>query len=304
MMKKVLVLYYSQSGQLKKVIDNFIKDLPDQEINVTLKEIKPKKQYPYPWPFYKFAVEFPEAVLMEGTEVQEIDGIDEDYDLIILGYTIWFLSPSPPVVGFLKSQQAKKLFKNKPVITVIACRDMWVMAQEKMKSLLNDLEAKLIDNVALTDQGKGIYSFVTTPRWLLTGKKNGFWFFPPAGILEKDIEQANRFGKRLNESLKKDKEKEFQPLLKNLGAVNVDGKLIASEIIATRSSKVWAKIIKKFGPKDSIGRKIGVTIYSVFLVILVFTVVPINIMVRKVLNKFQKEKLKILETKYEQPSGR
>ncbi len=303
-MKKVLVLYYSQSSQLKKVVENFITNLPDEEIKVDLKEIKPKEKYPYPWPFYKFAVEFPEAALMDGCEIEEVDGLSDDYDLIILGYTIWFLSPSSPIVAFMKSTQAKKLFKDKPVVTLIACRDMWVMAQEKMKSLLDDVGAKLIDNVALTDQGKGIYSFVTTPRWLLSGKKEPFWFFPRAGILEREIDQSARFGKRLNEALKQNKEKELKPLLKNLGAVSVDGKLIASEVIATRSSKIWAKLIKKFGTKDSFGRKIGITIYSIFLVILVFTVVPLNIMVRKILNIFQKEKLKALEEKYEQPSGR
>ena len=41
MKKKVLVLYYSQTGQLKRVIDSFIKDLPDSDIEVDLKPIKP-----------------------------------------------------------------------------------------------------------------------------------------------------------------------------------------------------------------------------------------------------------------------
>jgi len=303
-MKKVLVLYYSQSGQLKKVIDSFITNLPDDDVKVEMRAIKPKEIYPYPWPFYRFAIEFPEAALMDGCEIEEVKELSDDYDLIILGYTIWFLSPSSPIVAFMKSSQAQKIFKDKPVVTLIACRDMWVMAQEKMKSLLENVGARLIDNVALTDQGKGIYSFVTTPRWLLSGKKDAFWFFPPAGILEREIDQSARFGKRLNEALKQNKEKELKPLLKNLGAVNVNGKLIASEMIATRSSKIWAKFIKKFGSKNSFGRKVGITLYSVFLVILVFTIVPLNIMVRKVLNIFQKEKLKELEIRYEQPSGR
>jgi len=181
---------------------------------------------------------------------------------------------------------------------------MWVMAQEKMKSLLNNLGAKLIDNVALTDQGKGLYSFITTPRWLLTGKKDAFSIFPPAGILESDIQHASRFGERLNEALKADKELENKPLLTDLKAVNVNGKLIASEVIATRSSKIWAKLIKLCGKKKSIGRKIAMTFYSAFLVVLVFTVVPLNILVRKIINRFQEDKLKELEKKYEAPSGR
>ena len=303
-MKKVLVLYYSQSGQLKRVVDSFISKLPDDEIKVDVREIEPVQNYPYPWPFYEFADEFPEAVHMDGCEVKEVEDLEPEYDLVILGYTIWFLSPSSPVVGFLKSDQAKRIFRGKPVVTLIACRDMWVMAQEKMKALLKSLDARLIDNVALTDQGKGIYSFVTTPRWLLTGKKDAFGIFPPAGILQSEIEAASRFGERLNRALKEDREKESAPLLDNLGAVSVNGKLIASEIIATRSSGIWAKIIKRFGKKRSMGRRVGLTFYSAFLVVLVFTVVPLNIMVRKLLNTFQEEKLRALEVKYEQPSGR
>jgi len=302
--KKVLVLYYSQTGQLKSVIDSFISKLPDEEIQVHMRAIEPVEEYPYPWKYYEFTDEFPEAVHLDGCEVKEIEFLDDDYDLIILGYTIWFLAPSSPVVGFLKTEQAKKIFYDKPVITLIACRDMWVMAQEKMKSLLVDLNANLIDNVALTDQGKGIYSFITTPRWLLSGKKDAFSIFPPAGIHQNDIDKASRFGLRLNEALHKDEEKSGKALLKNLNAVNIDGKLIAAEKIATRSANIWAKLIKLCGDKKSLGRKIAMTFYSAFLVVLVFTVVPISIIIRKIVNSFQEEKLNRLAKKYEEPSGR
>jgi hypothetical protein len=147
----------------------------------------------------------------------------------------------------------------------------------------------------LTDQGKGIYSFVTTPRWLLSGKKDAFWIFPPAGILESDIKSASRFGKRLNEALKEDKEKTGEALLKNLGAVNVNGKLIVSEMIATRSFYIWGKILKFCGDKKSFGRKVAITVYAMFLAILVFTIVPLNLMIRKIINTFQEEKLISLE---------
>ncbi len=303
-MKKVLVLYYSQSGQLRNVIESFTSNLPDDDIKVDIREIEPLVSYPYPWGFYEFFDEFPDAAHMKGCEDKEIENLDDDYDLIILGYTIWFLAPSSPIVGFMKSDQAKKIFKNKPVITLIACRDMWVMAQEKVKGLLKNVEARLVDNVALTDQGKGIYSFATTPRWLLSGKKDAFWFFPPAGILESDIKNASRFGKRLNKALKEDREKSMTPLLSNLGAVNVNGKLIASEIIATRSFYIWGKIINFCGRKKSFSRKIAITVYAVFLALMVFTLVPINLIVRGLLNYFRKDKIIALEKKYEEPSGR
>lgn len=303
-MKKVLVLYYSQTGQLKRVIDSFISKLGDSEIKVDMKAIEPVTPYPFPWPFYQFFDEFPESVFMDGCAIKPLENLEEDYDLIILGYTVWYMAPSIPVTAFMHSAQAKEIFKGKPVVTLAACRDMWVLAQEKIKEMLSDLDARLIDHVALTDQGGSVLSLVTLPRFLLTGKKDPFLFFPAAGITDEEIEATSRFGKRLKEALKQDKEKQNEAMLKNLGAVSVNGKLIATEKIADRSFKIWSKLIKLSGKKYSFGRKITISVYVLFLLLLIFTVIPINIVVRKILNIFQKEKIKAMEEYYELPSGR
>jgi hypothetical protein len=303
-MKKVLVLYYSQSGQLQSVMDRIVAPLTRYEtVQCDYRKIEPETPYPYPWPFYKFFNVFPEAVYLDGCPVKTLE-TDDDYDLIILGYTSWFLSPSIPVTGFLQSDQAKRLFKNKPVITVIACRDMWLTAQEKMKTLLTDLGAHLIDNVVLTDQGKSLYTFVTTPRWMLTGKKDAFWFFPRAGVYEKEIASASRFGDRLCSALQNDEERSTLPLLTNMGAVNVNGKLIATEHIAHRSFLIWSRLIKKAGAQDSRGRNVVITIYVIFLLTLIVTVVPLNMLFRKLLSPFRKKSLAKAVSYYEQPSGK
>ncbi len=303
-MKNVLILYYSQSGQLKNVLNNIVLPLEQcDEVQCDFREITPVIPYPYPWTFYAFFNVFPESVHLDGCEVKPIK-VREEYDLIILGYTPWFLSPSIPVTGFLKSRQAKHLFKNKPVVTVIACRDMWLIAQEKMKSLLDDLGARLLDNVVLTDQGKSLYTFVTTPRWMLTGEKNSFWFFPKAGVSEQDINASSRFGKRLCSALSKDEEQSDAPMLRNLGAVNVKGKLIASERIAHRSFLIWSTLIKKAGRPNSRGRNVVITIYAFFLLALVLTVVPLNMLIRKIMFPFKKKAINEAVAYYEQPSGR
>lgn len=303
--KKILVLYYSQSGQLQRVLGRLKDGLlaGDEEVQCDVREIVPVTPYPYPWPFYRFFNVFPEAVTLDGCAVKPVDLADQ-YDLIVLGYTIWFLSPSLPVTGFLQSNQAKILFAGKPVVTVIACRDMWLIGQEKMKSLLAGLGARLLDNVVLTDQGKSIYTFVTTPRWMLTGKKDRFWFFPKAGVAEEEIHRADRFGRRLAESLAAGKETGETPLLSDLGAVNVNGKLIATERIAHRSFLIWSRLIKKAGPQNSRGRNMVITIYAVFLLCLVLTVVPLNMLVRRLLSPFGRKKLARAVEYYEQPSGR
>jgi hypothetical protein len=304
-MKRVLVLYYSQSGQLKNMVKSVTQPLQESsEVEVDYRQIEPVETYPYPWPFYPFFDAFPEAIYMNGCDVKPLEDLADDYDLIILGYTVWFLAPSIPVTGFMKSEQARSLFKDKPVVTLIACRDMWVMAQEKMKGLISGLGATLIDNVVLTDQGGSIYAFATTPRWLLTGKKDAFWFFPPAGVSEKDIQESSRFGERLLIGLENDEEKRKEPLLKNMGAVTVNGKLVGAEKIATRSFMVWGKLIQKAGAPGSFARKVVITIYAIFLAVLVLTVVPLNILIRKLIYPLRKRAIEKNVAYYEEPSGR
>ncbi len=303
-MKKVLVVYYSQSGQLERSVKTMTAPLNTSEsIQVDYRAIEPLNDYPYPWPFYTFFDAFPESVYMDGCEVKPIEA-EEKYDLIILGYTSWFLSPSIPVTGFLKSAQGQKLFKDTPVVTMIACRDMWIMAQEKMKKELEKLGAKLIDNVVLTDQGRSLYTFVTTPRWMFTGKKTPFGFFPAAGVADEDIEASLRFGERLKVALENDEEKACKPLLRNMGAVSVVGKLIATEHIAHRSFLIWSRLIKAAGKPGAFMRKVVITIYAVFLIALILTVVPLNMLIRKLLYPLQKKKIAEAVAYYEQPSGR
>ena len=304
-MKKILVLYYSQSGQLERILARLVQGLESGGIAVQcdVRRIIPVTPYPYPWSFYRFFGVFPEAVLLDGCPVQPVATADH-YDLIVLGYTIWFLSPAIPVTGFLQSEQAARLFKDTPVVTVIACRDMWLIGQEKMKSLLAGLGARLLDNVVLTDQGKSIYTFVTMPRWMLTGNKDRFWFFPKAGVAEEEILCADRFGRRLAAMLAKDGEKGEAPLLAGLGAVDVNGKLIATERIAHRSFLLWSRLIKKAGPPDSRGRKVVITIYAVFLLCLVLTVVPLNMLVRRLASPFCRKSIARAVSYYERPSGR
>ncbi|MFT5835706.1 MAG: multimeric flavodoxin WrbA [Sulfurimonas sp.] len=118
---------------------------------------------------------------MDGCEINKLEDLEDDYDMIILGYTVWYMAPSIPITAFMHSQQAKKVFKDKPVVTLVACRDMWVLAQEKVKEMLKAVDAKLIDHVALTDQGGSVLSLVTLPRFSFNRKEKTFYVFSACG---------------------------------------------------------------------------------------------------------------------------
>ncbi len=303
--KKVLLISYSQTGQLSELAHAIISPLEaNKNIQIFHKIIKPVKPYPFPWNFIDFMNTFPESVLLVPCDIEAMEDDDTEFDLVILAYQVWFLSPSIPVTAFMKSDYAKKALKGKPVITVIGCRNMWIMAQEKMKKMLQDIEATLIDNIVVIDQGSSLSTFITTPRWMMTGKKNGFWgIFPEAGIVKEEIENASRFGSAILKGLMQDKEKENKSLCRGLGAVNVDIKLIKSEKIATKSFTIWGKIIRAIGEPENIWRKPFVMLYVVFLLLIILTVVPINMIIQSINRKINKENVLKEKIMYEKPSG-
>ncbi|ADG93960.1 conserved hypothetical protein [Arcobacter nitrofigilis DSM 7299] len=302
--KKVLVISYSQTGQLSNLVNNFTKSLfENKNINVIYKNIKPKKPFAFPWTLMTFMDSFPESVYLDPCEINEFEEDDNDYDLIILSYSVWFLSPSIPISSFLKSPWAKKKFKNKPVITLIGCRNMWIMAQEKVKRLLLDLDAKLIDNVVLIDKGNSLETFITTPRWMLTGKKDSIFGLSTAGIDENEITKSQRFGKALVDALMNDKEKENKSLLYGLKAVEVDTKLIKSEKIGTKSFTIWGGLIRKIGKPGDIKRKPILMLYLIFLLLMIIIVVPINMIIQSILRKINKDAVIKEKELYELPSG-
>ncbi|WP_228154233.1 dialkylrecorsinol condensing enzyme [Aliarcobacter cryaerophilus] len=298
------MLSYSQTGQLNNLVENFTKPfLGNENFELIFKNIKPKKDYPFPWDFMTFMDTFPESVYMVPCELENIEDDENDYDLIILAYTVWFLSPSIPISSFLQSSYAKKKFKDKPVVTLIACRNMWIMAQEKIKKLLDDLSATLIDNVVLVDKGNSLETFITTPRWMLTGKKDSCFGLSSAGIDENEIIKSQRFGKALVQALEQNKEKEKKSLLQGLKAVEVDIKLIKSEKIGNKSFLIWGKLIRKIGNFGDKKRRIVVMLYLVFLILMILIVVPINMIVQTILRKLNKNSILKQKEFYELPSG-
>ena len=303
--KRILVLYYSQTGQLERGVRSMMKPLEDAPgVECVYERLEPKEPYPFPWPILNFMDVFPECVQMEAPEMKPVS-FDPDgrYDLVVVAYQVWFLSPSLPITGFLKSEAARVL-KDKPVITFIACRNMWLTAHEKMRVMLRELGAKHIDNAVLIDQGPPWATFVTTPRWLWTGKKDGFWgVFPPAGVSRADITGASRFGRAIADSLDVLDDEPGRSLLSGLGAVKVNTRYIASEKIAHRSFTLWGRLFRKVGRQGSWKRKPLAVLYLVILVSLILSVVPITILVRAVIYPFIKGRLDSAARRFEEPSG-
>jgi len=278
--KRVLVLHYSQSGQSARAAASFVSTLDPARFDVRMEPVRAKTGYPFPWTFWGFFGVLPDCVLGRAPEI-EPPGFspDEKFDLVILVYQVWFLAPSLPIQGFLASPWARVL-RDTRVITLVVCRNMWHTASETMKARLAALGALHIDNVVLTDPSPPIASFVTTPRWMFTGKQDRFMGFPPAGVPEEEIRRLSRFGTAISQSESALEGRDARPILRGLGAVEVEPRFVLPELIGRLSFRPWARAIDAAGRAGALARRAAILLFFLYLVFAILVLVPLAALAR------------------------
>jgi hypothetical protein len=302
----ILVVSYSQTGQLSRIVDSIL--APIQEcgaVSVTRVQLEPVMPYPFPWPISRFFDVFPECVTLTPPEIYPLPlSVVKPYDLVILAYQVWFFSPSLPVAAFLNSKEASVVFRGNPVITVIGCKDTWVMAQERVKEFLGRLGAVLIDNVALVDKSPRFYRLISTQRWLWTGKKNGsFKIFPPAGISNSEIQNASRFGMAIVEAIKTGLLDKKISILQGLGAVRIDEQDLKIEKFMYPQLVLWAKLIRRFSKAGQARRIPLLFLFIAWLSLLMALGLIMGIFLYPIGKLLPKNRMLDEIRYYEQPSG-
>jgi hypothetical protein len=306
-MKRVLVVSYSQTGQLADVVRSVTGPLAaDPTIEVVFEILEPEEPFPFPWPFLEFFDTFPETVHDRPRPLRPLTvGADRSFDLVILAYQVWFLSPSQPMAAFLKTPEAARWLRGTPVITLIACRNMWLMAQETVKDKLRGLGAILIDNAVLTDRAPSAATFISTPLWMLTGRRGPFLrgAVPAAGVPAEDIAAASRFGEAIAAGLPSLDPSHPRPLLAGTGAVTVNERLIASEAIGRRSFRLWGRLLLALGRPGSVLRRAVLGAYIVFLAAMILTVAPLGALVKRALAPWTGARIARQRAYFAAPSG-
>ena len=273
-MKRILVIYYTQSGQLKEIADNFVAPFQKQGIPVDFYEIQMETPYPFPWTNESFFWAFPESFLELPQPIKAMppDIETQEYDLVVLAYQVWYLSPSIPVTSFLKSEQARALLEGKPVVTLSGTRNMWIKAQEKVRNMLVKKGARIVANIALTDRHYNHISVLTIVHWLFTGKKDKYLgIFPLPGVSQKDITNATQYGELvLNHSQKGEYQQSLQKEIVAQGGVQVKPFLLSAEKKANRLFGIWARAIYQ-SPR----RKFLLKCFHAYLYFAIWILMPI-----------------------------
>lgn len=277
MKKKVLVFYYSQTGQLKEIVDSFLASFSGTDISVEIIRIKPQNDFSFPWNSDVFFNAMPETVLAVPVPLEKFQLREQKYDLVVFAYQPWYLSLSIPANSMLATDEVKKILKDTQVVTLIGARNMWISSQEKLKKILNESGAKLVGNIALVDRNPNLISAVTIIRWLMYGDKGPWKIFPSSGVSAEDIARTKVYGKTVSEYLQRGNFEGMQQELVSQNAVDVKPNLVFIEERAPKLFSIWAKIIIKRK-----NRKLWIAIFQYYLLFALFIIAPIVLFINAV----------------------
>jgi hypothetical protein len=237
---RAVVYLYSQTGQLREVADALTAPLVARGWDIRWVDVQPRVAFPFPWPIRRFFGVFSAAVDPEALVelVEPAGGFDtEPEELVILAYQVWYLAPSLPIRSLLKAHP--EAVRNRRVVSLIACRNMWYSAAVEASGLLRSAGAHRVDVVAATDTRASSTTLVTTLRWLLTGKRDPFLRFGRAGVGDDELARVAEVGQRIAKS---------QPCPQE--AAPIVPTLAAADLLAGKVFRRWGGLVRS-------GRRIG-----------------------------------------------
>jgi hypothetical protein len=291
MKPRILVLYYTQSGQLRDILDSLLSKVQG-EADYTYATIEPVIPFPFPWSAKTFFDAMPETVLERPSAVKPLPAavIEAPYDLVIFGYQPWFLHPSQPVTAFLQSENSTFL-KGKQVITVIGSRNMWLNAQEKVKGHLQRIGATLAGNIVLVDKNPNLISVITIIRWAFSGKKEATRFLPPAGVQAREVRAVASLGPIILNHLKNNNLPTLHSNLLRNGALELNTSLVLLEKRGMNNFGFWARYIAEKGAPGNPARYGRARLFKRLLLTGIFILTPISSLTAFIQRQIQKQNL-------------
>jgi hypothetical protein len=303
-MRSVLVVYYSQSGEVAQIARAFASQFQSPGTTIAFEALRPIADYPFPWrSIRRFFDVMPECILRQPQQIQppEFDPLSR-FDLVVLAYPVWFLTPAPTMQGFFNSPHVAVL-RGTEVITICVSRAMWQQASEWMKQLLAKAGALHCDNIVAVHQGSSVLTLISTPRALLFGKRDALLkVFPRAGVSEADQTRIRELGstaaRRLDE-----RRMVGASLLTGEPALAVKRWSIVPELLAWYCFHAWAVTIQQLGKWHPELRRLGVYAFAVFLVSAIFVGLPVVLLATLLLYPVIKQHLNVHSHRLAAPTG-
>ena len=276
----VAVFYYTQTGQALAIARSLCAPLEAAGCRVVTREIRPVTAYPYPWSSEAFFQVFPESRLGIACAIDPVDlsGAVAEADLVIVTGQSWYLSLSTPLHAFFQSPEVRAYLHGRPVVFVNGCRNMWVMTQSETRRYLREIGARYVGFIELHDRAPNLVSVLTIIRWLFYGRKEATRLLPAAGVSQRDVADADRFGLILLRTLYDGQWEQLQERLMREGAVTFIPHLYFIERNGYRMWGRWAHFVRHRGGAGDPRRQGRLRLFKAYLFFVLYAVSPFGLL--------------------------
>lgn len=276
----IAVFYYTQTGQALAIARSLCAPLEAAGCRVVTREIRPVTAYPYPWSSEAFFQVFPESRLGIACAIEPVDlsGAVAEADLVIVAGQSWYLSLSTPLHAFFQSPEVRAYLHGRPVVFVNGCRNMWVMTQSETRRYLREIGARYVGFIELHDRAPNLVSVLTIIRWLFYGRKEATRLLPAAGVSQRDVADADRFGLVILRTLYDGQWEQLQERLMREGAVTFIPHLYFIERNGYRMWGRWAHFVRHRGGAGDPRRQGRLRLFKAYLFFVLYAVSPFGLL--------------------------
>jgi hypothetical protein len=202
-MAKVLALYYSFTGSTERVMLEVAHALRDAGHDVTLEPLRPVHPYPFPAPRAMLTTLLRQA-LTGAWPTLDLEPLSIErghrYDLVLIGYQPWYMTPSVPTHSFLKGPQGE-LLEGAPVIGLMTCRAMYGRATRMFQQWVEARGGQVVEQRVFVDQDPKGTNFISLLYFLKHGHdpERGplKHLLKPFGVGDAGLKQARAYGENL-----------------------------------------------------------------------------------------------------------
>ena len=203
---KVLIIYFSLSGQSRGLINLFAAGLKDEGVSVTIEQLKACGKISFP---FKSVVHTLKMMLTTFLRVRipitELQSrCFEPYDLIVLSGPTWSYNPSGPMLS-LFDRDGHDLFAGQRVLPLISCRGYYRLhdyfLRKKLVRLGARLEESLVFSHPVSEPWSTIGVFLKSAGYRPENMKFFSNYYSHFGHTTAQLRQARSCGQRTGRDL-------------------------------------------------------------------------------------------------------
>jgi menaquinone-dependent protoporphyrinogen IX oxidase len=210
---RVLLLYYSYTGQSLKVLEAAGEVFRERGCEVQKAEIEfTDPQYAERFSRFPMRHVWPDMISVlraqkrgETGEIRTPDTLrDGDYDLICIGSPTWWQTVSMPMRSFLKSDEARKLLSGTPFAVFVVCRQYWRENSTAVRELAEQQGGQYVDEIHFTYPGDPLRSMLSLTSYLGSGEYRDRYLgirIPTTNVQPEQLEQTRTFAATLADRL-------------------------------------------------------------------------------------------------------